>query len=87
MKADYRLLIDNLLDLTHVTYIHKNTIAGDPQEALVPVSTARDGDAIRVERWMLGFTAPPMYDLARKFDEQGRPLAADKMAGAIYCNP
>ena len=68
MKADYRLLIDNLLDLTHVTYIHKNTIAGDPQEALVPVSTARDGDAIRVERWMLGFTAPPMYDLARKFD-------------------
>jgi vanillate O-demethylase monooxygenase subunit len=23
MKADYRLLIDNLLDLTHVSYIHK----------------------------------------------------------------
>lgn len=68
MKADYRLLIDNLLDLTHVTYIHKNTIAGDPEEALVPVSTTRDGDAIRVERWMLGFTAPPMYDMARKFE-------------------
>lgn len=68
MKADYRLLIDNLLDLTHVSYIHKNTIAGDPKEALVPVKTVRDGDAIRVERWMLGFTAPPMYDKARKFD-------------------
>jgi phenylpropionate dioxygenase-like ring-hydroxylating dioxygenase large terminal subunit len=68
MKADYRLLIDNLLDLTHVSYIHKNTIAGDPKEALVPVKTVRDGDAIRVERWMLGFTAPPMYDEARKFD-------------------
>ena len=68
MKADYRLLIDNLLDLTHVTYIHKNTIAGDPKEALVPVKTIRVGDAIRVERWMLGFTAPPMYDQARKFD-------------------
>lgn len=67
MKADYRLLIDNLLDLTHVSYIHKNTIAGDPKEALVPVRTVRDGDAIRVERWMLGFTAPPMYDQARKF--------------------
>jgi len=68
MKADYRLLVDNLLDLTHVSYIHKNTIAGDPKEALVPVKTVRDGDAIRVERWMLGFTAPPMYDQARKFD-------------------
>lgn len=68
MKADYRLLIDNLLDLTHVSYIHKNTIAGDPKEALVPVSTTREGDSIRVQRWMLGFTAPPMYDMARKFD-------------------
>jgi len=68
MKADYRLLIDNLLDLTHVSYIHKNTIAGDPKEALVPVKTTREGEAIRVERWMLGFTAPPMYNEARKFD-------------------
>jgi phenylpropionate dioxygenase-like ring-hydroxylating dioxygenase large terminal subunit len=68
MKADYRLLIDNLLDLTHVTYIHKNTIAGDPREALVPVSTTRDGDTISVERWMLGFAAPPMFDKARRFE-------------------
>ena len=68
MRADYRLLIDNLLDLTHVSYIHKNTIAGDPKEALVPVKTTREGDCIRVERWMLGFTAPPMYNKARRFD-------------------
>ena len=68
MKADYRLLVDNLLDLTHVSYIHKNTIAGDPKEALVPVKTTREGDSIRVERWMLGFSAPPMYNDARKFE-------------------
>jgi phenylpropionate dioxygenase-like ring-hydroxylating dioxygenase large terminal subunit len=68
MKADYRLLIDNLLDLTHVSYVHKDTIAGDPKEALVPVKTTREGASIRVERWMLGFTAPPMYDQARKFN-------------------
>tara|TARA_Y100001936_G_scaffold253479_1_gene318374 strand:- start:9978 stop:11021 length:1044 start_codon:yes stop_codon:yes gene_type:complete len=68
MKADYRLLIDNLLDLTHVSYVHKDTIAGDPKEALVPVKTTREGKSIRVERWMLGFTAPPMYNEARKFN-------------------
>ena len=68
MKADYRLLIDNLLDLTHVSYLHTQTIAGDPREATVPVTTSRDGDSIRVERWMPGFTAPPMFDAARKFD-------------------
>ena len=68
MKADYRLLIDNLLDLTHVSYLHRETIAGDPREATVPVETVREGDAVRVERWMLGFSAPPMYDQARRFD-------------------
>ena len=67
LRADYRLLIDNLLDLTHVSYVHKHTIAGDPAEALVPVTTTREGDAIRVERWMHGFTAPPMYERARPF--------------------
>ena len=68
LKADYRLLVDNLLDLTHVSYIHRDTIAGDPKEALVPVTTTREEDSIRVERWMLGFSAPPMYARARKFD-------------------
>ncbi len=67
LEADYRLLIDNLLDLTHVSYVHPDTLAGDPAEALVPVTTTRDGDAIRVERWMKGFTAPPTYQRARPF--------------------
>ena len=32
----------------------------------MPVKTTREGQSIRVERWMLGFTAPPMYNEARK---------------------
>src|SRR5262249_10295984 len=31
LNANYQLLIDNLLDLTHVAYIHRRTIAGDPR--------------------------------------------------------
>lgn len=61
LKADYRLLIDNLLDLTHVSYLHTQTIAGDKREATVPVTTTRDGDSIRVERWMIDFEPPPMF--------------------------
>ena len=61
MKADYRLLVDNLLDLSHVTYLHTRTIAGDPAEGLVPVTTTRDGDAIHVGRWMLDIPPPPMF--------------------------
>ena len=67
VKADYRLLVDNLLDLTHVSYLHKDTLAGDPREALAPVATTLEDGAIRVERWMLGFSAPPLYRKARDF--------------------
>ncbi len=67
MNADYRLLVDNLLDLTHVTYIHKHTIAGDPSEGLVPVKTERDGNAVRVGRWMLDTPPPPMFAAAGGF--------------------
>ena len=61
MNAHYQLLVDNLLDLTHVTYLHTRTIAGDPSEGLVPVKTERDGDTVQVRRWMLDTPPPPMF--------------------------
>ncbi len=67
INADYRLLVDNLLDLTHVTYLHTRTIAGDPSEGLVPVKTERDGDTVTVGRWMLDTAAPPMFAEAGGF--------------------
>lgn len=68
LQADYRLLIDNLLDLSHVSYLHKNTIAGDPREATVPVSTTRRDDSIHVDRWMIDFEPPPMFVEAGGFE-------------------
>ena len=58
LNSNYQFLIDNLLDLTHVTYVHKNTIAGDPREATVPTKTERIEDGVRVGRWMLDFVPP-----------------------------
>ena len=67
MKADYRLLVDNLMDLTHVTYVHTKTIAGDPSDGLVGVDTMRDGDRVTVGRWMLDVIPPPMFVAAGGF--------------------
>lgn len=67
MKADYRLLVDNLLDFTHVAYLHTRTIAGDEAEARIPVATERLGDSVRVARWMLGIEPPPMFRAAGGF--------------------
>ena len=67
MHASYQLLVDNLLDLTHVSYLHLRTIAGDPAEGLVPVNTTRAGDRVTIARWMLDFPPPPMFAQAGGF--------------------
>jgi len=62
--ADYRLLVDNLLDLTHVSYLHRSTLAGDDVEAVTPVETRREEKRIVVGRWMRNVSAPPLYTAA-----------------------
>ncbi len=41
VEANAQLLVDNLLDFTHVPYVHPGTLAGDPREATVPIKTER----------------------------------------------
>ena len=48
VEADYRLVIDNLMDLAHADYIHVNTV-GQPGAAEVQqAAVVRDGDTISV---------------------------------------
>jgi len=48
IAADYRLIIDNLMDLAHADYIHPHTV-GQPGAAEVQqVSVEREGDTISV---------------------------------------
>jgi phenylpropionate dioxygenase-like ring-hydroxylating dioxygenase large terminal subunit len=67
VRANYLFIIDNLLDLTHVTYVHKNTLAGDPREATTPTKTERIPGGIQVGRWMLDFVPPPLFAKAGRF--------------------
>ena len=68
IDANGQLLVDNLLDFSHVSYLHPNTLAGDPREATTPVKTERDADGIRVGRWMLDFVPPPLFQRAGGFN-------------------
>jgi len=57
LKCDYRLVIDNLMDLTHETYTHQGSIG--QQEILdVPIETRVEGNSVIVSRWMSGIEAP-----------------------------
>lgn len=65
LDANYQLLVDNLLDLSHVSFVHRETLAGSPEEAAIPLTTESDGATVRVGRWMLGLDPPPMFAAAR----------------------
>jgi phenylpropionate dioxygenase-like ring-hydroxylating dioxygenase large terminal subunit len=68
VKSNYQFIIDNLLDLTHVSYVHKNTLAGDPREAIIPTRTERIPGGVRVGRWMLDLIPPPLFAKAGNFN-------------------
>lgn len=65
-KAHYQLLVDNLLDLTHETFVHAGTI-GESAVANTPLDVADEGDAVRVERFMVDCGAPPLFRIMRGF--------------------
>ena len=63
VQADYRLMIDNLMDLTHETYVHANSI-GQPEIDETPSETKVDGDQVVLQRHMQGIQAPPFWQMA-----------------------
>jgi phenylpropionate dioxygenase-like ring-hydroxylating dioxygenase large terminal subunit len=68
IDANAQLLVDNLLDYTHVAHLHGKTISGDPREATTPTKTERIEDGVRVGRWMIDFKPPPLFAKAGGFD-------------------
>ncbi|MBC6462346.1 aromatic ring-hydroxylating dioxygenase subunit alpha [Actinomadura sp. HBU206391] len=71
LPARYGLLVDNLLDLSHETYLHAGYI-GTPEVAETPITTEVDDDAsvVHVSRRMSDVECPPFY--ARSTGIEGR---------------
>jgi phenylpropionate dioxygenase-like ring-hydroxylating dioxygenase large terminal subunit len=62
LKARHSLLLDNLMDLSHETYLHDGYI-GTPEVAQTPITTEADDEngVIRVSRHMDDAECPPFY--------------------------
>ncbi|MFV2198709.1 Rieske 2Fe-2S domain-containing protein [Nocardiopsis sp. LOL_012] len=62
LAARYDLLVDNLLDLSHETYLHGGYI-GTPEVAETPITTEVDeaGRVVYVSRHMADAACPPFY--------------------------
>lgn len=71
-EFDWRLLLDNLMDLTHETFVHTSTI-GNRAVTEAPFETTSTEDTVTVTRWMLDVEAPPMWASAL-----GKPGRVDR---------
>ncbi|BEV02183.1 aromatic ring-hydroxylating dioxygenase subunit alpha [Novosphingobium olei] len=63
VASDYRLMIDNLMDLTHETYVHGSSI-GQKEIDEAPVETRVVGERVITRRFMNGVEAPPFWKMA-----------------------
>jgi vanillate O-demethylase monooxygenase subunit len=58
--ANYQLVNDNLLDLSHESFVHEDTI-GNEAVAEAPFTVSLDGGRVRMHRDMYDMEAPPFY--------------------------
>ena len=60
LDCDYRLVLDNLMDLTHEAFVHGGTLGQDElnHERL---DVTHDGTGVTATKWMLGIPPPPFW--------------------------
>jgi len=81
LNASYVFLHENLLDLSHLSFLHKNTF-GTPDYAAAPFSTELSGDAIVVRRVVAPTRLPVLY--ADPLDMHGN---AARIVTSTYYSP
>jgi phenylpropionate dioxygenase-like ring-hydroxylating dioxygenase large terminal subunit len=71
VKANYVLFLENLMDLTHLPYVHKTTIGGNPMDHNgAEMETSDTPRGVRFARLMLDAVPPPGY--AKRYGFMGK---------------
>lgn len=66
--TDYRLICANLLDFSHLSYVHEQTLGGSAAIARARAEIEAIPRGIRVTRRVHDVPAPPFYQRFRSFD-------------------
>ncbi len=69
--APYQLIHDNLMDLSHLGYVHLRTIGGNASIHMnAQMNVESDEHSVRVTRYMPGSVPPPTYVAAYPFKDK-----------------
>jgi len=67
VKANWQLIVDNLLDLTHLAFVHESTIGNAALVDKAAVKVTRSANNVVVTRWTIDAPAPPTFVKAGGF--------------------
>lgn len=69
VKANWQLIADNLLNLSHLQYVHRSTIGSPPDEADdAQIEAKRVGDRIHMKHWVPRVDPPPLHQAVCGFE-------------------
>lgn len=61
LLCNYQLTVDNLLDLSHLAYVHSTTTGNSAMAESATVKIERIGDTVQQKRWLRGVEPPPAF--------------------------
>jgi phenylpropionate dioxygenase-like ring-hydroxylating dioxygenase large terminal subunit len=68
VKCNYRLIVDNLLNMAHLPFVHPRTIGSEGVVKNAQVDVTRNGTTVRLARRMYDIEPPPTYKKAGGFE-------------------
>lgn len=68
VEAHYQLIIDNLLDLSHLAYLHSSSVGQAELAEMANVKTETEGDIVKVSRWTLNVPAVRTYQQFGRYE-------------------
>jgi len=68
VEGNYQLVIDNLLDLSHLATVHASTVGSMHVADSAKVETERDDDRVKVSRWTMNVPAAKTYQQFGNYD-------------------
>ncbi|MDB5988784.1 MAG: Rieske (2Fe-2S) protein [Herbaspirillum sp.] len=77
INCEYRLMIDNLMDLTHETYVHGSSI-GQKEIDEAPVNTRVEGEEVVTSRFMENIMPPPFWRMALRGNDLADDVPVDR---------
>ena len=83
LEGNYQLLVDNLLDTTHLTFIHPTTLGTDDFASSECVTERKD-DRVVVSRWLMDRPPAPLH---QKFGEFPEDAHVDRWQIATFAPP